>query len=92
MAAGRSGARTHQEEEMKILIADAFDDSLPGRLAAFGEVSLTGHVRPVAHAAARCREAVQLGFPRIAARPSGRDKISSLVEVSGLADALSLLR
>jgi D-3-phosphoglycerate dehydrogenase len=39
MAGGRRGARTHQEEEMKILIADAFDDSLPGRLAAFGEVT-----------------------------------------------------
>jgi D-3-phosphoglycerate dehydrogenase len=39
MAGGRSGARIHQEEEMKILIADAFDDSLPGRLAAFGEVT-----------------------------------------------------
>jgi D-3-phosphoglycerate dehydrogenase len=39
MAGGRSGARFHQEEEMKILIADAFDDSLPGRLAAFGEVT-----------------------------------------------------
>jgi Lactate dehydrogenase and related dehydrogenases len=39
MAAGRPGAQTHQEEEMKILIADAFDDSLPGRLAPFGEVT-----------------------------------------------------
>jgi DNA repair protein RadA/Sms len=78
---------------LALALASALRDvAVPSDLAAFGEVSLTGHVRPVAHAAARCREAVQLGFSRVAARLSGRDKISSLVEVSGLADALTLLR
>ncbi len=78
---------------LALALASALRDvAVPSDLAAFGEVSLTGHVRPVAHAAARCREAVQLGFPRVAARPSGRDKVSSLTEVSGLADALTLLR
>jgi D-3-phosphoglycerate dehydrogenase len=48
MADGRRGARIHQEEEMKILIADAFDESLPGRLAVFGEV--TSDVAKVAEA------------------------------------------
>ena len=61
-------------------------------LAAFGELGLTGHVRPVAHAAARCREAAQLGFARIAARPGGRDDLAALEPVANLAEALALLR
>ena len=78
---------------LALALASARSDvAVPSDLAAFGEVGLTGHVRPVAHAAARCREAVQLGFSRVAARSSDRDEIPALVEVSGLADALQLLR
>ena len=62
---------------LALALASALSDvPVPSDLAAFGEVGLTGHVRPVAHAAARCREAVQLGFARIAARPGGRDDIA----------------
>jgi DNA repair protein RadA/Sms len=37
---------------------------LPAEAVWFGEVSLAGEVRPVAHAAIRCREAAKLGFAR----------------------------
>jgi DNA repair protein RadA/Sms len=78
---------------LALALASAVRDvAVPTDLAAFGEVSLTGHVRPVAHAAARCREAVQLGFGRIAARPSGRDEIGELVAVANLVEALRLVR
>ncbi len=78
---------------LALALASALSDvPVPSDLVAFGEVSLTGHVRPVAHAAARSREATQLGFSRIAARPSGRDAIPGLVDVSSLGDALRLTR
>ncbi len=77
---------------LALALASALRDvAVPSELAAFGEVSLTGHVRPVAHAAARAREATQLGFTRIAARSGGRDDIAGVVEVADVRDALRLL-
>lgn len=73
------------------LASAANDVAVPHDLAAFGEVSLTGHVRPVAHAAARCREARQLGLGRVAAR-SGREAIEGLIDFADLKAALRLLR
>jgi DNA repair protein RadA/Sms len=45
--------------------------------AVFGEVSLSGEIRPVAHAALRLREAAKLGFGEawVPARTSGHDDI-----------------
>ena len=44
------------------LISALADKPLPLRGAFFGEISLAGEVRPVAHAGLRLREAVKLGF------------------------------
>ncbi len=44
------------------LISALADKPLPLRGAFFGEVSLAGEVRPVAHAGLRLREAAKLGF------------------------------
>ena len=44
------------------LISALADKPLPLRSAYFGEVSLAGEVRPVAHAGLRLREAAKLGF------------------------------
>ncbi|MGG2320029.1 DNA repair protein RadA, partial [Salmonella enterica] len=37
---------------------------VPADAVAFGEVALSGEVRPVAHAALRLKEAAKLGFER----------------------------
>jgi DNA repair protein RadA/Sms len=41
----------------------------------FGEIALSGEVRPVAHGALRCREAAKLGFGRaLAPAVQAKDK------------------
>ncbi len=68
------------------------DKPLPESTAYFGEVSLTGEVRPVAAAEARLKEAAKLGFQRVVL-PRGKDVKGAggleLVRVSLLRDALS---
>ncbi len=46
------------------LISALADRPLPGKGVWFGEVSLAGEIRPVAHASLRLREAEKLGFER----------------------------
>ena len=46
------------------LISAIADKPLPARSVWFGEVSLAGDVRPVAHSGLRAREAAKLGFER----------------------------
>ncbi len=46
------------------LVSSLADAPLPADAVYFGEVSLSGAVRPVAHAAARLKEAQKLGFTR----------------------------
>ncbi len=66
----------------------------------FGEIGLSGEVRPVAHGAARLKEAAKLGFSRaLAPQPSGRKKktettpaeitLQALSQVSELIDLLA---
>ena len=43
---------------------------LPSDAVLFGEVSLSGEVRPVAHAGLRLKEAAKLGFQRAMVPPS----------------------
>jgi DNA repair protein RadA/Sms len=52
---------------------------VPADAVAFGEVALSGELRPVAHAASRLKEAGKLGFGR-ALLPS-----AGALEASGLA-------
>jgi len=46
------------------LVSALADRALPDKSAWFGEVSLAGEIRPVAHAPLRLREAAKLGFER----------------------------
>ncbi|MBN8483396.1 MAG: DNA repair protein RadA [Sphingomonadales bacterium] len=46
------------------LISALADKPLPGDAVWFGEVSLAGEIRPVAHSGIRLREAAKLGFAR----------------------------
>jgi DNA repair protein RadA/Sms len=52
------------------LVSALAERPLPADLVAFGEVALSGEVRPVAHAALRLREAGKLGFTRALVPPS----------------------
>ena len=52
------------------LVSALAERPLPADLVAFGEVALSGEVRPVAHAALRLREAGKLGFSRALVPPS----------------------
>ena len=57
------------------LVSSLAGRPLPAQTVYFGEVGLSGSVRPVAHAPARLKEAAKLGFARAvapAAGPAGR--------------------
>ena len=46
------------------LVSALAERPLPADCVAFGEIALSGEIRPVAHSALRCREAAKLGFGR----------------------------
>jgi len=46
------------------LVSSRLGAALPADCVYFGEVSLSGSIRPVSHATARLKEAQKLGFPR----------------------------
>lgn len=82
-----AGGLRIQEPAADLAVAAALVSSLSGRpldhdCVYFGEVSLSGAVRPVAHAAARLKEAEKLGFGRAVA-PS----VSGGEEPGGIARA-----
>ncbi len=52
------------------LASSAFDTALPADCVAFGEISLSGEIRPVGRAEARLKEAAKLGFRRAIAPAS----------------------
>ena len=61
---------------------------LPSDTVYFGEVSLSGAVRPVGHAPARLREAQKLGFARAVA-PAGKDADPAAKTIDQLADLVA---
>lgn len=75
---------------MALALGSALQDvPMPQRVASFGEIGLTGHVRPVAHAAARLREASRFGLDTVlAAAPSG-STADGIRKVDTVAQALS---
>jgi DNA repair protein RadA/Sms len=56
------------------LVSALAERPLPADAVAFGEVALSGEVRPVAHGALRCREAAKLGFTRALAPAAVTDR------------------
>ena len=54
------------------IVSSAFDCPLPSDCVVFGEISLSGDVRPVGRADARLKEAAKLGFKRAIAPKSAK--------------------
>lgn len=92
---GLSLAETASDLPVLLALASSLRDrALPATMVAFGEVGLTGEVRPVAYGEERLREAAKQGF-RTAVIPSDnkpRKPIEGLrvVGVSRLAEALAV--
>jgi DNA repair protein RadA/Sms len=59
------------------LVSSLFNAPLPADAVYFGEISLSGAVRPVAQAAARLKEAQKLGFTRAVIPEAARSEGSS---------------
>ncbi len=78
------------------LASAALDVPLPADLAAFGEASLSGEVRPVGRADARLKEAAKLGF-RAALAPAGEHsarnmKVTEVGTLKELADLVERMK
>jgi DNA repair protein RadA/Sms len=66
------------------LVSSLANAPLPADAVYFGEVSLSGAIRPVAQAAARLKEAQKLGFARAIAPEGGGEQGLALQPVSSL--------
>jgi len=53
------------------LVSSALEAALPQDCVVFGEISLSGDVRPVARSEMRLKEAAKLGFSRALGPPNG---------------------
>jgi DNA repair protein RadA/Sms len=71
------------------LVSSALDVPLPQDCVVFGEVSLSGEVRPVGRMEARLKEAAKLGFGRALAAGSAEGAGLKLIGVGRLADAVA---
>lgn len=83
-----AGGLRIQEPAADIAVAAALVSSmansvLPGDTVFFGEISLSGSVRPVAHAGLRLKEAQRLGFDRAVA-PASAGEAASGSALTGL--------
>jgi len=72
------------------LVSALADRPLPDKASWFGEVSLAGEIRPVAHAPLRLREAAKLGFAR-AYGPAGAAGMEDARGYRGLAALANLV-
>lgn len=92
VAGGVRVAEPAADLPLAISLASALRDRpCPIDVAAFGEVGLTGHVRPVAHVAARVKEARRFGLQRILGAAPGGAGSEGLARVDALSDALGVL-
>jgi DNA repair protein RadA/Sms len=90
-----AGGLRIQEPAADIAVAAALVSSfancvLPLDSVFFGEISLSGAVRPVAHTGLRLKEAARLGFSR-ATGPAGSEKPESGISLNSLASLDSLV-
>ncbi|RQW45912.1 MULTISPECIES: DNA repair protein RadA [unclassified Novosphingobium] len=60
------------------LVSALADRPLPAQAAWFGEISLAGEVRPVAHSSIRLKEAAKLGFSRAYGPDGSIEKVAGL--------------
>src|SRR5213595_16348 len=79
------------------LVSALTETPFPADTVVFGEIGLSGRVRPVAHADARLKEAAKLGFAEawVPKRPSGRRAASAeglrTVEIGHLSELVARL-
>jgi DNA repair protein RadA/Sms len=80
---------------LALALASALKDrAVPLEVAAFGELGLTGQVRPVSQAAARLKEATRLGMRRVLGHaPASLEEAEAggLVRVATIGEALGVL-
>jgi len=79
------------------LVSSLSDIPVPGGTVYFGEVGLSGEVRPVAHADIRLKEAAKLGFKKAVMPPrrkrAGKDKSTismEIIEISHVSELVTL--
>ncbi len=70
------------------LVSALLDAPLGRSFAAFGELALTGAVRPVGRTDARLKECARMGRDRVLASVRSKEDSAGLVQVSSLADAV----
>jgi DNA repair protein RadA/Sms len=74
------------------LVSSLANSPLPADAVYFGEVSLSGAIRPVSHAAARLKEAAKLGFVRAVMPESARgDSGDAALKTSNVGSLASLV-
>ena len=73
------------------IVAAAFEVALPAKTGVYGEISLSGDVRPVGRSEARLKEAAKLGFERAIAPEAARSDAGH-VTIEGVATALELVQ
>ena len=73
------------------LVSSLTNAALPADAVYFGEVSLSGSVRPVAHAGARLKEAAKLGFKRAVAPAAGGEAPAEGMTVSAVSALAALV-
>ncbi len=74
------------------LVSSLFDTAMPQDWVVFGEVALSGAVRPVSQADARLKEAQKLGFAGALAPHSSNTEGIKTRTVSALADMIAWIR
>jgi DNA repair protein RadA/Sms len=72
------------------LVSALVDKPLPGQCVVFGEVALSGEVRPAGRSDLRLKEAAKLGFAHAFAPPQKKNGASSGVKVRQLAHIADL--
>jgi DNA repair protein RadA/Sms len=73
------------------IVSSALDVSLPSTGVVYGEISLSGDVRPVGRSDSRLKEAAKLGFDQAIAPIASADETAH-VRVNGIATALELVQ
>jgi DNA repair protein RadA/Sms len=73
------------------LVSSLVNAPLPADAVYFGEVSLSGAIRPVAQGAGRLKEAAKLGFTRAIIPESARDAGEDALKVTDVANLAALV-
>src|SRR3569832_970756 len=73
------------------LVSSLCDAPLPAQAVYFGEVSLSGAIRPVAQAASRLKEATKLGFTGAIVPESGREGGDSVLKTQEIGSLTTLV-